>query len=115
MEKKGENNENELIPDTPSKEHIIATLLSNCTEEFKGKAEKLHSVNKDSWTIADLFIRQHMNNMCDGFGMVNVTNMYNYLVSIKHSLIEYNLLSKTGYNNSGYKLWDDYNIEPAHC
>jgi len=96
-----------------SKEEIIAYLLENCAddgEEPKYSDPKFHSVNRDNWTIADLFIRQHLNNGCDGFGMENVAEVYDYLVKHKGKLMEYNLLSKDGMNNFGFTLWKNYNI-----
>ena len=71
-------------------------------------------VNNTKWTLADLFIRQWKNNMCDGFGLVNVYEVYMYLVDHKEDLIKYNLLSKNGINNCGYSLWENYNIEPKY-
>ena len=49
--------------------------------------------------------------MCDGFGLQGVYDVYHYLVSNKDYLIRYNLVSKDGFNNSGYQLWNDYNFE----
>ena len=49
--------------------------------------------------------------MSEGFGMTNVFNVYKYLVSKKEKLIEYKLVSKDGWNNSGYPLWKDYNFD----
>jgi len=90
-----------------SKEEIIKYLLSN-SEGYDDP--KFHSVNRENWTIADLFIRQHFNNGCDGFGMKNVAKVYDYLVEHKKELIEYNLLSRDGRNNFGFPLWTNYKI-----
>jgi hypothetical protein len=83
-------------------------LFENC-EEFL-HTQSIHPTDK-SWTIADLFIRQYLNNFCDGFGMKNVEAVYYYLLEHKADLIKYNLISKNGWNNSGYPLWSDYNFE----
>jgi len=47
---------------------------------------------------------------CNGFGMVRVVLNYEWLVSIKDDLIKYNLVSKDGYNNSGFPLWKNYDF-----
>ena len=96
-----------------SKQAIIAYLLKNCEndgEKPKYSDPKFHEVNRENWTIADLFIRQHLNNGSDGFGMMNVAKVYKYLVGHKEELIECNLLSKDGINNFGFTLWTNYNI-----
>ena len=90
-----------------SKEEIIAYLVSN-SEGYDDP--KFHSVNRENWTIADMFVRQHLNNGCDGFGMENVAKVYKYLVKRKAELIECNLVSKDGINNFGFALWRNYNI-----
>jgi hypothetical protein len=96
-----------------TKKEIIDELISNCDEEtqVEMRHEKYHIVNDDSWTIADLFIRQWLNNGWDGFGMENVRKMYEYLCANKTELIEYNLVSPHGRNNSGFPLWNDYEFE----
>ena len=92
---------------TESKQEIIAYLVKN-SDGYDDP--KFHSVNRENWTIADLFIRQHLNNGSDGFGMENVYEVYEYLVIHKQKLREYNLLSKDGFNNFGFTLWKNYNI-----
>jgi hypothetical protein len=99
-----ENNNNNTVT---TMETIINQLLQNCDESIH--SQNIHP-NDKSWTIADLFIRQFLNNCCDGFGMRNVEKMYYYLLKHKSDLIKYNLISKNGYNNSGYPLWRDYNF-----
>ena len=49
--------------------------------------------------------------MYDGFGMRNVHETFMYLVSKKDVLVEKRLISKDGYNNSGFSLWKDYNFD----
>ena len=66
---------------------------------------------KKKWSLPDLFIRQYLNNMTDGFNMKNVKKMYIYLLSKKDILIKHGMISKEGYNNSGYELWKDYHFE----
>ena len=95
-----------------TKNEIIEYLVSNCSDEYKitMKDKKYYKVNDKNWTIADLFIRQQLNNGCDGFGMENVYEVYNYLLENKEQLIEYDLLSNDGFNNSGFPLWKNYNF-----
>ena len=93
-----------------TKKEIIEYLLKNCEDEKEYKDPIYHNVNDKKWTIAELFIRQWLNNGCDGFGMENVHEVYDYLVEHKAQLIEYNLLSESGVNNSGFPLWENYNI-----
>jgi len=103
-----------------TKNEIIEYLLSNCEDSHRilMKDKKFHSVNDEKWTIADLFIRQELNNACDGFGMKNVNEVFCYLVENKEQLIEYDLLSKKGFNNCGYPLWKNYDFDfswlPSH-
>ena len=79
---------------------VMRVLLEN----YKGEEVPLH-VNSDKWTLADLFIRQYLNNMVDGFGMINVDEMYPY-VEHKEILIKENLISEKAWNNSGKSiLW----------
>ena len=92
-----------------NKQTIIAYLLNNCEDDAYSDP-KFHEVNRENWTIADLFIRQELNNGCDVFGMENVHKVYKYLVKHKQELIEYNLLSKDGMNNFGFTLWKDHDI-----
>ena len=90
------------------KEDIIKRLLDNCEDKEEMGKEKYYNVNIHSWTIVDLFIRQYLNNGGDGFGMINVEEIYLWLRRIKKSLIKHNLLSKQGINNSGCSLWVNY-------
>ena len=90
-----------------TKEKLINTLKKNFDGEI---TPNLLNINDKSWTIAELFIRQYLNNMCNGFGMKQVRKMYKFLYKNKEKLIEYNLLSEVGTNNSGYPLWDNYEL-----
>ncbi len=87
------------------KDELIAILQSN----YDGDDVPIE-VNDEYWTLADLFIRQRLNNMGDGFGMVNVEEMFNLLSEHKQLLIDNNMLSKDGYNNSGFQLWKNHDI-----
>jgi len=68
-------------------------------------------VNDDHWTLADLFVRQYLNNGDDGFGMVNVEEMYHFICDNKQLLIDNNMLSDYGRNNSGIPLWDNHDFD----
>ena len=68
-------------------------------------------VNEEEWTLADLFIRQLLNNGGDGFGMIKVKQMYKLLCRHKQLLIDNNMVNEQAWNNSGYPLWEDYNFD----
>ena len=90
-----------------SVEQLILILIENMDEDMD-----IHiHVNDESWTIADLFIRQKLNNGGDGFGMKNVHEMFELLTECKQLLIENNMLSEDGYNNSDYPLWKGYDFD----
>ena len=91
----------------PTKKQIIEKLMENCEHSNNDLRVQL----EDVWTIADLFIRQHLNNGVDGFGMRNVAEMFDYLVECKDELIQYNLLSEEGRNNSGFPLWKNHDFD----
>jgi len=95
-----------------NKKQIITRLLKNLDKETREiySQEKYQIVNDENWTLADLFIRQYLNNGDDGFGMQNVEETYKFLLKIKNELIENNLISKNGRNNSGFLLWENYNF-----
>ena len=90
---------------TDKAKEIIAELSSNYDE-----IPLIHPT-KNSWSIADLFIRQWLNNMSDGFDMVRVKEMYRMLCDNKHVLIDNNLVSRDAQNNSGFPLWEDYDFD----
>ena len=80
-------------------------MLKNCSEEYNGDVLVR---NKDKWTLADLSIRQYLNNQCDGFGLYNVKDVYNYLVKNREKLIANRMVSPEGRNNFGCTLWKKY-------
>lgn len=51
-------------------------------------------------SLADLYIRQRLNNGSDGFGMRNVYKIYLMLVANKQVLIDNGMISKDAVNNS---------------
>jgi hypothetical protein len=93
-----------------NKENLIAIMIENLNkEEYKDLPPILQ--NDEEWTIADLFIRQLLNNGADGFGLENVEFVYHdVLLPNKDLLIKERMVSKNGFNNSGFELWTDYNF-----
>lgn len=96
--------------ENPTKQEIMTYLLNNC-EDDAYVAQSSSIVTEETWTLPDLFIRQYLNNGCDGFGMVNVEEVYLYLCEHKDLLIEYNMVNRDGYNNFGFPLWKNYDYE----
>ena len=90
------------------REEILLYLDLNCDEAVCGTPPA--QPTSKLWSVADLFIRQHLNNGCDGFGLKNVNDVYEYLVSNKATLLFNHLVSEAGYNNSGFPLWKDYDF-----
>ena len=88
-----------------NKERLIERLQKN----FDGIAPI--EVNEEEWTLADLFIRQLLNNGDDGFSMIKVRQMYKLLCRYKQLLIDNNMVSEKAWNNSGYPLWEDYDFD----
>ena len=79
------------LPTTPTKENILAFLKSNIDKESMGKSpdDTDDPRIEKFWTVADLFIRQYLNNACDGFGMENVEGIFEYLVTVKKELVDF--------------------------
>jgi hypothetical protein len=93
-----------------NKEQLIATMVENLNKKtYKDLPPVVE--NEKEWTIADLFIRQLLNNGGDGFGLKNVGFVYfDIILPNKDLLIKEKMISKTGKNNSGFILWEDYNF-----
>ena len=92
---------------------ILAYCLKNCDDSMMDWAANIKfpvETKKHMWSLPDLFIRQWLNNMQDGFGLQNVGAVYAYLADARDELIEKNLISKNGVNNSGNPLWKDYDF-----
>lgn len=71
--------------------------------------EKDFFVNNQTYTAADLIVRQYLNNGPNsGFGMIRIQEGYDYIVQNKEELISNNMLNKSAANSSGIKLWDNY-------
>jgi hypothetical protein len=89
-----------------NKEQLVKLMSENIKQDDRTPI----TIHEDYWTMADLFIRQWLNNGSDGFDMVNVEHVYDILVNHKDLLISENMVSKSGLNNSGFPLWVDYNF-----
>ena len=104
----------ELIKNKKEEQKIINLLIKNidkdegCYEKFwkegRVKAEPGY------WALADLYIRQYLNNGGNGFGLKNVVKIYKFCVRNKPLLIKYGLVSADGNNLSGNKLWRNYDF-----
>jgi hypothetical protein len=93
-----------------NKEQLVEIMIKNLNKkEYKDLPPILE--NDKEWTIADLFIRQLLNNGGDGFGLKNVGFVYfDIILPNKELLIKERMISKVGKNNSGFILWEDYNF-----
>ena len=87
-------------------DNIVQTLSDRCDDEDVELFEHEHK-----WTLADLFIRQWLNNMCDGFGLHEVRDMFMYICYHKDFLVANEMISRNGTNNSGYPLWTDWDFD----
>lgn len=65
-------------------------------------------ISELDWSLPELFIRQYLNNCCDGFGLKNVERMYDFIKRHKDIVVREKMIHEKGWNNSGYILWEDY-------
>jgi hypothetical protein len=93
-----------------NKDQLVAIMVENMSKEtYKDLPPILE--NDKEWSMADLFIRQLLNNGGDGFGLENVEYVYHDIIlPHKDLLIKEKMVSKMGKNNSGFSLWEDYNF-----
>jgi hypothetical protein len=103
--------ERTALKNMKEKNKIIERLSKYCDKWVLDECHFYIDDNNLKWTIADLFIRQYLNNGCDGFGLKNVRRVYNFLCSNKEILIKHNMVSERAWNNSGYPLWDNYKFQ----
>ena len=59
-------------------------------------------------TVAQLFIKQFLNNGCDGFGLRSVKTMYKLLCKNRDVVIKTNMIGPDLSNNAGYPLFSNY-------
>ena len=89
---------------------LHAMLLTHFEDkELYNKDEHLF-VNADYWTLADLIVRQWLNNGADGFGMNNTAEGYEFVRNHRNELRDLNMLSEEGRNNSGMPLWTNWEV-----
>jgi hypothetical protein len=96
-----------------NKDQLVAIMVENLDEKEYKKVDELPPIleNDKEWSMADLFIRQFLNNGSDGFGLENVEYVYHdILLPNKELLIREKMVSKNGKNNSGMLLWDNYDF-----
>ena len=93
------------------KKEIVDFLINFCINKTEMSKEIYHSVNDEKWTLVDMFIIQFLSYKCDGSGFTNVCEVFKYLIENKQDLIDLKLLSKEGYNNSGYPLWINFDFD----
>ena len=90
---------------------ILEFCYENCDEYIQRDSPRTVDEDPDKWTVVDLFIRQWVNNLCDGFGLYNVQEVSLYLIANKNILVDNQLINKDGFNNSDYPLWKDYDFD----
>ena len=99
------------IQQEKEKKKIIERLSKYCAKWVLDDCPFYTYENSRKWTIADLYIRQKLNNGCDGFGMKNVWRVYKFLCLNKQVLIKHKMVSEKAWNNSGYPLWCAYGYD----
>jgi hypothetical protein len=99
------------IQQEKERKKIIERLSKYCAKWVLDDCPFYTYENSRKWTIADLFIRQKLNNCCDGFGMKNVWRVYKFLCLNKQVLIKHKMVSEKAWNNSGYLLWCEYGYD----
>lgn len=87
--------------------------------EHNDYTEDMVSVNvcekRGKWTPCDLIIREELNNgggSAQGFlGLTSIEchTCYKFLVNNKELVKSMDLVNEQGWNNSGFKLWNDWN------
>ena len=93
-----------------SQEVILAKLrmhIQGLTEYWD--YEDLPTLN--AWSLADLFLIQHIVHGCDGSGLSNVSDMYAMLTREKATLVKYKMISEKGWNSKGEQLWSNYQFD----
>ena len=71
----------------------------------------------DKWTPVDLVIREYLNNgggSAKGFLGIypyECRDLYHYICENKEEIINLNMVSESGWNNSGFPLWDNYDFD----
>lgn len=106
-------------PDSYWGEHKVRTMpdmMCNIPEPVdfifdKDGSSYVTRTNNGKWTLVELFVRQYLNNGSDGFHLWNVEECFNYIMDNIDFIIEQDMISETGTNNSGSELWSNYRPE----
>lgn len=75
-----------------------------------------HCNAHNKWTPCDLIAREYLNNggaSARGFLGISKTECirsYNYMREIKEELLKKNYVNESAWNNSGIRLWKEYNF-----
>lgn len=96
-------------------DRIIATVMKH--NDYADDMKTVEACNKrDFWTPCDLIIREYLNNDGDSApGFLGITRRecieaYDYIKKNAPALIKKDMISKEGYNNFGFPLWDNYDF-----
>jgi hypothetical protein len=92
-----------------NKEQLVNLMVENLDKDTYQELPPI-TENGEYWTIADLFIRQYLNNGDNGFGLKNVSYIYTILRNNKDLLVSEKMVAVDGFNNFGLELWKDYNF-----
>ena len=90
------------------KSELMKRLLDNY--DNKEGHTIVDTVNGIEYTLPELFVRQYLNNGCDGLNMRNVVEMYEFIVDNKEHFIKHNMIGEQAYNDFGLPLWDNFDI-----
>lgn len=90
---------------------LQAILLTHFDDKVEMSKPQYRTVNEDFWSLADLIARQWKNNYCDGFGMVNIEQGYDFIIEHLDELKKLNMISESGKNNSGCILWERWELQ----
>ena len=93
-----------------SESEVILATLRMRTEGLTQYWDYEDYPTVNAWSLADLFIIQHLVHGSDGHGLSNVSEMYAMLKRERATLKEHNMISEKGWNSSGESLWSDSNF-----
>ena len=91
-------------------EDILAELKQHSGELLCEFWDYEDCPTEDIWSIADVFLIQHLVHGCDGQGLSNVSEMDAMLTRERATLEEHEMISKKAWNSRGEPLWSDYNF-----
>ena len=91
-------------------DELQAVLLNHFDDKEHYSDIVYRTANDDYYSLSDLIARQWINNGCDGFGMVNISKGYDFIIEHLDELKALNMISESAKNNSGITLWKGYNL-----